>query len=82
MTDPVAAMTGWAAKCSEEEGALDSVGVVTTAGSAAKCIAKEAMLYDTGMEITTPSLVNFTVKVLILVCLRCAATTGSVRRAL
>ena len=52
MTDPVAAMTGWAAKCSEEEGALDSVGVVTTAGSAAKCNAEVAVLYDTGMDIS------------------------------
>jgi hypothetical protein len=40
---PVAAITGWAAECFEEEGALDSAGVVTTAGSAAKCIAKEAV---------------------------------------
>ena len=63
MTDPIAAMTDWAAECSDEEGALYSVGVVTTAGSAAKC----AVLYGTGMEITTLSLVNFTVKVLILV---------------
>ena len=36
----VAAITGWAAKWSEEEGALDGAGVVTTVGSAAKCIAK------------------------------------------
>ena len=64
MTDPVAAMAGWATKCSEEEGALDSVGVVTTTGSTTKCTAKEAVLYGTGIEITTLSSVNSTVKVL------------------
>ena len=78
MTDAVAAMTGWAAKCSEEEGALDSVGVVTTTWSTAKCTAKDAVLYDTGMEITTLSSVNSIVKGLIIVCLRFAATTGLV----
>ena len=77
MTGPVAAMTGWGAKCSEEVGAHDDVGFVTKAGSATKCTAKEAVFYNTGMEITTLSSVNSTIKVIILVCLRFAATTYS-----
>ena len=78
MPDQVAAMTGWAATCAGEEGALGNFGVVTTTGSAAKCTAKQDVLYGTGMEITTLSSVNSTVQVLILVCLRFATTTGSV----
>ena len=46
----VAAITGWAAKCSEEEGALDGVGVVTTAWSAGKCIAKVVVFGDLHCE--------------------------------
>ena len=74
----VAAITGWAAKCSEEEGALDGAGVVTTAGSAAKCTAKGAVPHDTGMVITTLFSVNTIVKECFLVCFRFAATAGSV----
>ena len=73
----MARLTGWAAKCSEE-GVRGGAGVVAKAGLAVKCAAKEAVFYDAGMVITTLSSVKSTVKDRILVCLRFAATTGSV----
>ena len=49
---------------------------MTKAGSAARFIAKEVAFYDTGMEITTLYSVNATVKALIIVPFRFAATFG------
>ena len=69
---PVAAISSWAAKFSEEVGVIDGAGVVTTAGSAAKCTAKEAVFfYGTGMVITTLSSLNSIVKERVLVCFVC-----------